>query len=208
MSTTELWLARHGQTNWNVEGRYQGHSDEPLNGNGLAQAVALAESVEGQRVQAIYSSDLRRALATAQAVGDRFGLPVHADARLREVSLGHWEGMLFQDIRTQDAELWAARNENPLYARPPGGESIYDLAARVWPAVDAIAARYAPGPVLIVSHGLVLATLFCRAHGIPLTEVFENIPTNAQLTIIQWAASTEDLSALAPEETLAPVSRR
>jgi 2,3-bisphosphoglycerate-dependent phosphoglycerate mutase len=207
MSVTELWLARHGQTNWNLEGRYQGHSDEPLNENGLAQAVALAESVEGHRVQAIYSSDLQRAFTTAQAVGDRFGIEVHADPRLREVSLGRWEGMLFHDIRTQDVEHFTARQENPLYARPPGGgESVYDLAARVWPAVDELAARHAPGPVLIVSHGLVLATLLCRARGIPLTEAFQNIPPNAVLTIIEWATSSEDLSALAPERGSASVS--
>lgn len=198
MSVTELWLARHGQTNWNIEGRYQGHSDEPLNETGLAQAVALAEIVEGARVRALYSSDLRRAHATARAVGEKFGIPVQTDPRLREVSLGRWEGMLFSDIRTQDAEHWAAREADPLYAQPPEGESIYDLAARTWPAVDEIAARHTPGPVLIVSHGLALATLICRANGLSLAQAFQNIPQNAALTIIQWSSSEGELDALAP----------
>lgn len=202
MSMTELWLARHGQTNWNVEGRYQGHSDEPLNATGVAQAVALAEIVEGTRLRAVYSSDLLRAYETALAVGKKFGLPVQRDTRLREVSLGLWEGMLSTDIRVQYAEHWTERQNNPLYGRPPQGESVYDLAARVWPAVDEIAARHAPGPVLIVSHGLVLATLVCRAAGLPLSQAFQNIPPNAELTMIQWSDASSELAAL--EQSVLP----
>jgi broad specificity phosphatase PhoE len=104
--------------------------------------------------------------------------------------------MLPVDIRAQYADLWARRQNDPLHARPPEGESVYDLAARVWPAIDEIAARHAPGPVLIASHGLALATLICRIEGRPLSDVFQKIPLNAVLTVIEWSNSADDLAAI------------
>ncbi len=197
--TTELWLVRHGQTDWNLQGRYQGNTDLALNETGLAQAVALAEVIEGERIQAIYSSDLQRAFVTAQAVAKKFHLPIHPEPRLREVRLGEWEGMLFPDIKAQYAENWAEREADPLYARPIGGESVYDVAQRAWPAVDEIAARHHPGPVLVVAHGLVLATLICGASNRSLSHTYQNIPDNAAITVIQWPThSARLLAQLAP----------
>lgn len=197
--TTELWLVRHGQTDWNLQGRYQGNTDLPLNATGLTQALELAEIVAGERLQAIYSSDLQRAYVTAQAVAQRWHLPIHREARLREVRLGEWEGLLFSEIQTRYATNWAEREADPLYARPIGGESVYDVAARAWPAVDEIAARHRPGPVLIVAHGLVLATLLCGATHTPLNQTYTMIPDNAAVTIVQWPLhSARLLAKLAP----------
>lgn len=197
--TTEIWLVRHGQTDWNLQGRYQGNTDLPLNATGLAQALEMAEIVEGERLLAIYSSDLQRALITAQAVATRWNLPIYRDARLREVRLGEWEGLLFSEIQDRYASNWAEREANPLYARPIGGESVYDLAARAWPVVDEIAARHSPGPVLIVAHGLVLATLLCAATHTPLNQTYTMIPENAAVTIVRWPThSARLLAMLAP----------
>jgi broad specificity phosphatase PhoE len=198
MSGTELWLARHGQTDWNREGRYQGSIDLPLNEAGLVQAHDLAAQVDGVRLQAIYTSDLQRARATAQVIAGRWSVPLHAEPRLREVRLGAWEGLIVAEIQARYGRAWEERQIAPLHTRPPQGESIYDLAARVWPAVDAIAARHAPGPVLIVSHGLALATLVCRACGIPLDCAFQMIPANCTLTVLDWQPAAGLLAALAP----------
>jgi 2,3-bisphosphoglycerate-dependent phosphoglycerate mutase len=82
---TQLWLIRHGLTDWNLEGRYQGQSDIPLNAEGLAQARRLAERLKGTSIEALFSSDLLRAYQTAKILGECLGLPVQADPRLREI---------------------------------------------------------------------------------------------------------------------------
>ena len=185
---TRLILARHGVTEWNIAGRFQGQADPPLTAAGWQQAESLAEVLAASDIQAVYSSDLQRAYNTAQAVAKRLGLPVQVDRRLREVSQGVWEGMLHADILAQYAAEWAAREQDPLHNRPPGGESVAEVAARTWAAADEIARLHAAGPVLVVSHGLSLATLICRALGRPLAEARHHIPENAVPVPIDWTA--------------------
>jgi len=187
---TQFWLARHGQTDWNVEGRWQGQAAPmPLNAAGRAQVEALAACLSGLSFEALFSSDLTRARETAEIIGRRIGLPVMVDPRLREINLGAWEGMLGTDVaRLYPAEL-AERERDPAYARAPGGESAAEVAARVWAAADDIARAHPTGPVLVISHGLALATLICRARGQPLTRVYEVVPANTHLEVIEWIVS-------------------
>ncbi|MEW6179668.1 MAG: histidine phosphatase family protein [Chloroflexota bacterium] len=181
---TEIWLVRHGQTDWNVDGRYQGQADMPLNEIGEMQARDLAKKIKEIDFDAIYSSDLRRALATAQILaGDR---EVKVDPRLREIHQGVWEGQLFSDIRRQYADFFENRKQNPLESRPPGGETLQEVAERVKACVDEITNRHPGKRVLIVSHGLVIATLVAAAKGFPLSQAFELIPGNAEPQIIFW----------------------
>src|SRR3569623_193897 len=90
---TELLLVRHGETDWNAEGRLQGHTDRPLNDHGRRQAKEVAERLAGEGADAIYASDLLRAKETAEIVGERRGVPVVVDADLREKNWGNWEGL-------------------------------------------------------------------------------------------------------------------
>jgi broad specificity phosphatase PhoE len=183
---TEIWILRHGQTDWNVEGRYQGQADRPLNAVGLAQAEAAAAQLQGKCFAAIYSSDLQRARVTAEIIAGQLGLPVQVDRRLREVNQGEWEGMLTADIQQRYAEEWAERRADRLHAAPPGGESLAQVAARVLEGLYAIAQRHPEQRILIVSHGLALAVVLCAAAGAPLTEAFHRIPENAQPMIVNW----------------------
>ena len=183
---TELWLVRHGQTDWNLEGRYQGQSDIALNSTGLSQAYALAERLDGWVFNAIYSSDLQRARQTAEVLADRLGLPVNEDARLREICQGEWEGMRLSELRQIFAENLAENEKDPLHARAPGGESTLEVAERVGRAVDEIAAAYPQSRVLVISHGFAVATLICRARQIPLAEVYAHIPENASYAVVEW----------------------
>ncbi len=184
---TELWLVRHGQTDWNVQGRYQGQADPPLNAAGLEQAARAAEALAGRTYAAIYTSDLERARVTAEIIGRRLGMEVIVDARLREVNQGAWEGMLSTEIQARYAREWAERQRDRLHFRPPGGgESVTDVATRLWAAVDELVARAPDGPLILVSHGLALATLICRADGLPLTQAFDLIPDNALPHCIEW----------------------
>jgi len=183
---TELWIVRHGQTDWNVQGRYQGQADQPLNAVGLAQASAAAAKLQGRRFAAIYSSDLQRARVTAEVIAAALGMPVLVDRRLREVNQGEWEGMLTADIQARYAEAWAARQQDRLHAAPPGGESLAQVAARVLAGVDEIARRHTGAAVVVVSHGLALGVVRCAAAGAPLTEAFQRIPDNAEPLAICW----------------------
>ena len=140
---TEIWLVRHGQTDWNIEGRWQGHADTPLNSTGVEQARSLAADLakNGKTFQAIYSSDLKRAYTTALEIGKSLDLPVDKDRRLREINKGDWEGMLVSQVSELSTEATRQRLEDPLHSRAPGGELLMEVATRLSSAADDIAAR-------------------------------------------------------------------
>jgi broad specificity phosphatase PhoE len=142
---TEIILVRHGETDWNLQRRVQGHTDVPLNALGLEQAAALAASLEDVPLVAVYASDLGRARDTAAAVAGRHGLEVIVDPDLREKHFGTWEGLTDIEIneRFPDAAQGAWGD----------GETSDDVATRVLEALRRISLRHEPGPVLVVSHG-------------------------------------------------------
>ena len=123
MTLTHIILVRHGETLWNLEGRRQGQADSPLTPLGIAQAQAIAERLADEPVDALYSSDLTRALVTAGHVGAACGLPVIADARLREKSFGVLEGLQYAEVQAKYPEVSAqVERKSPDYV-PPGGEA-------------------------------------------------------------------------------------
>jgi broad specificity phosphatase PhoE len=183
---THFWLARHGETEWNEEGRFQGQANPPLNEKGLAQAHQLANFLAEEEIQALYCSDLQRAVQTARIIGEKLGLELQYDKRLREINLGEWEGMLKSQIKIDYPEIWEKRQLDPVHVRAPGGENLLELAERVWAAADQIARKNIAGKILLVSHGVSLACLICRAHDMPLGKAFEVIPNNAHPVQIEW----------------------
>lgn len=184
--TARLWLVRHGQTDWNREGRFQGHADPPLNDLGRRQAAALAESLADETFHAVYCSDLLRARQTAEPLAARLALPMAVDVRLREISHGAWDGLLPGDIQRRYACEWAERSRMPLTARPTGGETVLEVQARVEAAVSGIAAAHDGNNVLIVSHGLTLAVLSIMARRESLADVHDHIPPNAVPVVVSW----------------------
>ena len=142
---TTILLARHGETDWNLERRVQGHSDRPLNETGRAQARALADELDGATIDAVYSSDLARALETAEIVGRRLGLPVSALPELREKHFGTWEGLTDEEVLNR----FPHAREGPW----GDGESSDDMAGRVLDALRRIASAHPGGQVLVVAHG-------------------------------------------------------
>jgi broad specificity phosphatase PhoE len=179
-------LVRHGQTDWNLEGRFQGQSDTPLNQTGRAEAQSLAEQLRGQSFKAIFTSDLMRAIETAEIIAAMLGLPVSPEPRLREINQGEWEGQFVEDIKARSAENWDQRTIDPANFHPPGGESVVEVAERTQAAMSNIAHLYPTGSVLIISHGLALATIICQEGGIPLADAFRHIPENATPIWVDW----------------------
>lgn len=162
---TTLWLVRHGETNWNVEQRFQGISDQPLNQRGEKQASSLAPRLEKMSFDGIYSSDLIRVQRTAELAlnGNKDSLVL--DARLREFDFGEWEGLSWAEARekhSEDFELWVNDREQ----NPHGGERISDLVIRVNSFLEEIKAQYGKDDnVLIFAHGGTLGVVVCHLLG-------------------------------------------
>ena len=173
---TTLVLIRHGQTDWNVEGRWQGQADPPLNDRGREQARRAAEYQRRYGFAALYSSDLRRTMETAQIIGTEMRLEAIPEPRLREVNLGKWQGMLAVNIEAQYPDEFRRWYESPLTAHPPDGEDIPTLAARVLQAINEIIARHPKQRVGIVSHELPIAVILCCAAGLGQEHLRSMIP--------------------------------
>ncbi len=164
---TEFWVIRHGESTWNVEGRYQGQTDVPLSPLGVLQAASLAERLTGRHFHAVYSSDLRRAFQTAEAVAERLdGLPaVQPDPRLREIDVGELSGKLHHEIQRDFPEYLEALLRDPWAVRRPGGESMADLAARADATFQDLHLRHPGQCVLIFTHGGVVRAAVSLALG-------------------------------------------
>lgn len=173
-----LVMLRHGQTEYNAGSRMQGQLDTELSDLGRHQAVAAAEVLAKRQPLAIVSSDLRRALDTAVALGDRAAIPVVADIRLRETHLGQWQGMTHHEVDAIAPGARMAWRDDSRWA-PPGGESRVDVAARSRPLVDELIAEHtawgmnqAGGepdrPVVLVAHGGLIAALTSALLGLPV----------------------------------------
>lgn len=168
-NSTRICIVRHGETDWNVEKRIQGHIDVPLNAIGEAQARATAAGLRGWRFDAAYSSDLVRARRTAEiAVADR-GLAVRPASGLRERHYGTLQGLTADEIRRRqpvDYGRYLARESDYGFGT---GESLAEFAARVVAAVEALASAHRGQQLLLVSHGGVLDICYRRATGRGLT---------------------------------------
>ncbi len=166
MASGRIWIARHGETDWNREGRAQGQSDIALNARGRAQAAGLARLLTHEPIGQIWCSDLSRARETAEAVAAVKGLPIQQDPRLRERGFGDWEGMHFEQLRNQLHDLTHPEDPFALHATPPNGESALMVRVR---AEAFLAELEHHQDVLIVTHGmtgsmLVAALLQAPAH--------------------------------------------
>jgi alpha-ribazole phosphatase len=156
-----LYLVRHGETEGNQQRRYLGWEDLPLTAAGAEQARTLGQTLLHEPLTAIYSSDLRRASATAAAIAEPHGLPVHLDPNLREVNFGAWSGLTYEAIMQTHPGPLRAWIANPEQHAPPGGESLAALRRRALRAVP-----HGDG-VLVVSHGGLLRALLSHWTGRP-----------------------------------------
>jgi len=164
---TQLVVVRHGETEWNREGRYMNHLDSPLSELGQRQATALAKRLSGMKFDAIYSSDLGRALATAKIITDLCGGEVGIEQDLREHALGLFQGLTHTEILERYPEERARTHSDPDYTIP-GGESARKFHERVTRGFESIVKRHPGQSVLVVCHGGTLETLFRHALNIPL----------------------------------------
>ncbi len=151
---------RHGRTAWNADRRFQGRTDVPLDDEGRAQARALAAHLAGERFDIAIASDLRRAAATAAAIGAACDIVIEPEPRLREMRFGTWEGLTWDEIVARDPALAGRPATSPRSYVPEGGESFDEVSDRVRPVLAELTARLGPdGRALLVSHAGIMHAL-------------------------------------------------
>lgn len=187
-----LLLVRHGQTDWNLEGRWQGSSEVPLNATGREEVERIAADLVLRRIDAVYSSPLSRSLDTARAIAQRQGLEVWPDARLREIGLGRWEGMLSGQIAGEYPALHRQWCVDPRPVRPPGGETIREVHDRVVAAVEEIAYRHSGGVLCLVTHKTAIVVIRCHYLGLELPAEMGKMPPNAACEVLEVELGPRD----------------
>jgi broad specificity phosphatase PhoE len=181
---TTIFLARHGESDWNVEKRFQGHRDRPLTERGREQAHALADLVGAEKINAVYTSPLSRARETAEIVAARVGLKVVALPELREVDTGSWSGLSRADVEARFPEGFAHwRSGGSAWEN---GESYDEMAERVIGALRKIAEDHPDGRVLVVSHGGPIRAIHAAAEGLAIQDYrrLKPVEPNARLSAV------------------------
>lgn len=183
-----IYFVRHGQTTWNVESKFQGHTDVPLSGLGIQQAEFLARRLKNYGITAFYTSDLIRAVKTAEILAQPHNLPVMPMAELREVNFGNWEGKVFtpevkDKLVNSDKNWW----DSPFDGSGSKGESFSQMSARVNEAVRSIVERHLDDQeIVVVSHGGVIRAVIALLLGMNLVSYWRLRLDNACLNIVDF----------------------
>ena len=192
-----LILIRHGECSWNKERRIQGcRSDTSLNERGKAQAEKMARALKEEKVTAIYSSPLNRAVNTAQPLARARRLEVNIDPDLKEIDAGELEGLSEEELRKHYGEFWKEWRKGSGSTRVPGGESLEELQRRGWRSIQRIMERHPDGVVVVFSHLLTIITLVCRALGLDLRNMWRLRQDEAAITILNLGEQDASLALL------------
>ncbi len=162
---TEIILVRHGETEWNVKEVFRGRIDIELNETGVKQAELLAEYLSDLKIDAVYSSPLKRALKTAEMITKHHKLDVEIAPGLIDFDYGKWQGLSHEEVKGRYKELYAQWTKNPHQITMPAGESLNNVSKRATAIVNEVIARYR-GTVVLVSHRVVNKVLICALSGL------------------------------------------
>ena len=179
---------RHGQTAWNVSGRYQGQSDVALSKEGIAQAEKLAKHFPVAAVDAVYSSDLMRARVTAEKVAEKFGLLVQTEPAFRELNFGDWEGLTYEQITASWADAMTNFLRHPDILQIPHGESFPEVRQRAMKRLRELLAEHEGHVIAVVAHGAVLRTMLTEALHMPLQYLWSIRQFNTAVNIVRYDA--------------------
>ena len=194
MNTTII-LIRHGLTDWNEEGRWQGNEDIPLNTTGIAQAQALGRRLASWPIESLYSSDLRRAAQTAAILGEAVDLqPIH-DPSWRERDVGAFQGLTWEEIKVQFPKEYHEMGVGIF--DPPQGEDSHALYDRAVTAFSSLAARHSGQMIAVVSHGGFLHTTLLHILGLPVGQYNRlSLRGNTGINIVEISSGRPRLSRL------------
>jgi alpha-ribazole phosphatase len=182
----ELYLIRHGETESNKERRYQGWSESPLSDLGLRQAEKASFFLAGQEIDALFCSDLNRALHTAKVIGAGCGLKPEVTPLLREIHFGEWEGLTYEQIEASWGDRISAWLDNPFERSAPGGETLIEVCDRMREFIEQLS-KERPGTkkVAVVSHGGSIRTLLYQVLNLDLESFWKIKIDNASVSLIR-----------------------
>jgi broad specificity phosphatase PhoE len=192
-----LLLIRHGETDWNSEGRIQGHTNTLLNARGIEQAERLAARLASETIDAIYTSPLARARVTADRIAREHGIAAIPDVRLKEKYLGDFEGITGAEFEQQHGEIYRAWRESAVHYPLPGEETPIALQERVRAFLDRVRAEHLDGAqVAVVSHGGTLGMLLATLISLDINRRFPFWFDNASISQVDWSTTRARLHLL------------
>jgi len=189
---TQLILARHGETDWNRENRFQGRADPPLNALGRRQSEELADALSGESLARVYTSPLGRASQTAKIVAARLGLDVEPVEPLAEIDVGAWSGLTRDEVAVRFPDEYARWLERSPHGFE-NGETYEQLAARVVPAIHELAKRHPWETLLVVTHGGPSRVMQAYAAGIDYAEARRRETVLANCAVCRFAVENGDI---------------
>lgn len=182
-----LILVRHGESEWNRTGRYQGQEDAPLSDLGLRQADALANRLEHEHIDAIYTSPLQRARRTAEAIARYHPqVPFVEDPALYEIHHGAWQGLLASEVRERYPDLFEEWRTFPTRCQMPGGESFSNILKRTLNLRERLCRLHSDGTVLLSTHDVVVKILIADALGMHMDRINRIWVTNASISVVEY----------------------
>jgi broad specificity phosphatase PhoE len=200
VSEASLLLIRHAESSWNAAGRWQGHGDPPLSDRGVAQADALARELASESIDALVSSDLRRAAETAAILGRARGLQPELNPRLRELDIGDWEGLTRDQIERKAGDALRRFDAGDLEVRPGGGENLREMERRAFAVVSELVEAHPGRHLAVVTHLGVIRALLGEPLGYAGRDEAGSIPSGpgANFANASWRRfAPEQLSARA-----------
>jgi probable phosphoglycerate mutase len=182
---TIVYITRHGQTDWNIEKRFQGHFDIPLNETGKKQAAELSLILKNKNIKSIYTSPKTRAVETAEIINHMIKSNVEVVPELREITHGIFDGLTMDEVYSREEESIKLWRSDRINIAPPEGESIRQCYDRVVPVYDSIVRENIGQAVLIVSHLVVTKSLLIHCLGVPLETFWRFDQTSAALNKVR-----------------------
>ena len=183
--TNTIYIVRHGQTEWNLLGKTQGHGNSDLTPKGIEQAELLADSMTKYPIDYIYSSDLGRAYQTAEIIGNKLNIEVEKTEALREMNFGTWEGRIIKDIIEEDPELYKMWRNEPHIAKIPQGETLSQIKERTDAFIKEINEKYDGKHIVLVTHSLCARIMLLSFLDSDVKNIYRINQANTALNIIE-----------------------
>lgn len=183
--TNTIYIVRHGQTEWNLLGKTQGHGNSDLTPKGIEQAELLADSMTKYPIDYIYSSDLGRAYQTAEIIGNKLSIEVEKTEALREMNFGTWEGRIIKDIIEEDPELYKMWRNEPHLAKIPQGETLSQIKERTDAFIKEINEKYDGKHIVLVTHSLCARIMLLSFLDSNVKNIYRINQANTALNIIE-----------------------
>ena len=181
-----FYIVRHGQTNWNILGKTQGHGNSDLTPKGESQALELSKAIKEYPIDYIYSSDLGRAVQTAEIIGSTIGVDVIQTPSIREMGFGDWEGLLIEEIKKDHAKTYETWRNQPHLVNIPNGETLHIIKDRVDAFIKELNEKYDNKHILLVSHSVTVRVMLLSFLNSGVENIYRIKQDNTALNIVEY----------------------